>query len=100
MKATGIVRRADDLGRIVVPKEIRKTLGIGIGDPVEFFVDGQRLIVQKYNTAGSVEELLDRLEKEIVLKRDLMPAELMDKLLAKTGEMKAIVGRNPARRGQ
>lgn len=100
MKATGIVRRVDDLGRIVVPKEIRRTLGIGIGDPVEFFVDGKRVIVQKYNTAGSVEELLDRLEKEIVLKSDLMPAELMEKLLAKADEMKEIVNQNPAQRGQ
>ena len=98
MKSTGIVRRVDDLGRIVMPKEIRKNLGIGIGDPVEFFVDKQRVIVQKYNTAGSVEELLDNLEKEIVLKSDLMPAELMEKLLAKTDEMKEIVSRNPVQR--
>ena len=39
MKATGIVRRLDDLGRIVIPKEIRRSMGVGEGDPLEMFVD-------------------------------------------------------------
>ena len=39
MKATGVVRRIDDLGRIVIPKEIRKTLRIKEGDPLEIFTD-------------------------------------------------------------
>ncbi len=39
MKATGIVRRIDDLGRVVIPKEIRRTLKIREGDPLEIFVD-------------------------------------------------------------
>jgi len=39
MKATGITRRIDDLGRIVIPKEIRETMGLGEGDPLEIFVD-------------------------------------------------------------
>ena len=39
MKATGIVRRIDDLGRVVIPKEIRRTMGIHEGDPLEIFVD-------------------------------------------------------------
>ena len=41
MKATGIVRRIDDLGRVVVPKEIRRNLGIREGDPLEIFLDEQ-----------------------------------------------------------
>lgn len=41
MKATGIVRRIDDLGRVVVPKEIRRSLGIKEGDPLEVFLDEQ-----------------------------------------------------------
>lgn len=39
MKGTGIVRRIDDLGRVIIPKEIRKTLGIREGDPLEIFID-------------------------------------------------------------
>lgn len=39
MKATGIVRRIDDLGRVIIPKEVRKTLGIREGDPLEIFID-------------------------------------------------------------
>ena len=50
MKATGIVRRIDDLGRVVVPKEIRRTLRIREGDPMEIFTnhDGE-IILKKYS---------------------------------------------------
>ena len=48
MKSTGIVRRVDELGRIVVPKEIRRTLGIAEGDPVEIYTDGEYIIIEKY----------------------------------------------------
>lgn len=48
MKAIGIVRRIDDLGRVVVPKEIRRTLGIEEGDPLEIFVNGEQVILKKY----------------------------------------------------
>ena len=47
MKATGIVRRIDDLGRVVVPKEIRKTLRIREGDPLEIFTDREGKIILK-----------------------------------------------------
>lgn len=51
MKATGIVRRIDDLGRVVIPKEIRRTLRIREGDPLEIFVDrdGGEVILKKYS---------------------------------------------------
>lgn len=90
MKATGIVRKVDELGRVVVPIEIRRNLGIGIGDPVEIYVDGQQVIMQKHDAAASVEQLLDRMEKELILKSDLLTTEQMEALLAKAGEMKAI----------
>lgn len=48
MKATGIVRKLDNLGRIVVPKELRNVLGIEPGDPVEIFTDGGDIILRKY----------------------------------------------------
>ena len=50
MKATGIVRRVDDLGRIVIPKNIRQALHILDGEPMEIFVDENKVIFQKYET--------------------------------------------------
>ena len=55
MKATGIVRRIDDLGRVVVPKEIRKTLRIREGDPLEIFTDREgEIILKKYSPLGEM----------------------------------------------
>ena len=48
MKSTGIVRKIDNLGRVVVPMELRRTLGIEQKDPVEIFVDGDQIILRKY----------------------------------------------------
>ena len=57
MKATGVVRRIDDLGRIVIPKEIRRTLRIKEGDPIEIFTskDGE-VILKKYSPIGELSE--------------------------------------------
>ena len=57
MKATGVVRRIDDLGRIVIPKEIRKTLRIKEGDPIEIFTDREgEVILKKYSPIGELSE--------------------------------------------
>ena len=48
MKDTGIVRRIDDMGRLVIPKEMRAKLNIQNGDEIEFFVEGDRVILKKY----------------------------------------------------
>ena len=48
MRATGIVRRVDDLGRVVIPKEIRHHLKIHEGDPLEIYVDKDSVVFQKY----------------------------------------------------
>lgn len=48
MKSTGMVRKVDELGRLVIPKELRRTLGIENGDPVEIFIDGDQIILKKY----------------------------------------------------
>ena len=56
MKATGIVRRIDDLGRIVIPKEIRRTLRIKEGDPLEIFTDRQgEVIFKKYSPISELQ---------------------------------------------
>lgn len=57
MKATGIVRRIDDLGRVVIPKEIRRTLRIREGDPLEIFVDREgEVILKKYSPIGELND--------------------------------------------
>lgn len=57
MKATGIVRRIDDLGRVVVPKEIRRTLRIREGNPLEIFTDREgEIILKKYSPIGELSQ--------------------------------------------
>ena len=51
MKSTGIVRKIDDLGRIVLPKELRRTLGIDDKDPLEIFIEDNTIILKKYQPA-------------------------------------------------
>ena len=60
MKATGIVRRIDDLGRVVIPKEIRRTLRIKEGDPLEIFTDKEgEVILKKYSPIGELSEFAE-----------------------------------------
>ena len=62
MKATGIVRRIDDLGRVVIPKEIRRTLRIREGDPLEIFTDKEGgVIFRKYSQMGGVSDFATQL---------------------------------------
>lgn len=53
MKSTGIVRRMDKLGRIVLPIELRKSLKIDLNTPLEMFVDGECILLKKYRPVGS-----------------------------------------------
>lgn len=76
MKATGIVRRIDDLGRVVIPKEIRRTLRIREGDPLEIFVDREgEVILKKYSPINELghfakeyaEALFDSLQVPVLI---------------------------------
>jgi transcriptional pleiotropic regulator of transition state genes len=51
MKSTGMVRQVDTLGRVVLPVELRRTLGIDVKDPVEIFVEGDNIILRKYQVS-------------------------------------------------
>lgn len=51
MKSTGIVRKVDELGRVVLPIELRRTLNIDQKDSLEIYVDGERIILKKYHPA-------------------------------------------------
>ncbi len=72
MKSTGIVRNIDELGRLVIPKEMRKKMGIGESSPVEIFVEDDRIIVTKYQDScifcGSDSELRNFKGKRVCLK--------------------------------
>lgn len=57
MKATGVVRRIDELGRLVIPKEIRRTLRIREGESLEVFVDSNSIILKKYSIMRNIDEL-------------------------------------------
>ena len=62
MKATGIVRRIDDLGRVVIPKEIRRTMRIRDGDPLEIYTSKEgEVIFKKYSLLGGVDEFAEQL---------------------------------------
>lgn len=63
MKATGIVRRIDDLGRIVIPKEIRRNIGLREGDPMEIFLEDNCVCFKKYSPSD--EDLAVRCQKYI-----------------------------------
>ncbi|KMN42496.1 AbrB/MazE/SpoVT family DNA-binding domain-containing protein [Bacillus sp. LK2] len=52
MKATGVTRKVDELGRVVIPKELRNTLGIREKSPLEIFVEGEDIVLQKYQPGG------------------------------------------------
>ena len=69
MKSTGIVRKLDELGRITLPIELRRTLGVSERDPLEIFVDEGRIILQKYEPTdffnGEKDELFDYCGKKV-----------------------------------
>ncbi len=80
LKSTGIVRKIDELGRIVLPIELRRNLDINEKDALEIFVDGEQIILKKYAPAdiftGSMEELIDYKGKKISIQtiKDIVAA--------------------------
>ncbi len=80
MKATGIVRRVDDLGRIVIPKEIRRTLRIREGDPLEIYTEKDGgVIFRKYSPMGDLQDFA---------------AQLCEAIGANTGRIAAVADRD------
>ena len=65
MKETGIVRRVDDLGRVVIPKEIRRTLKIREGDPLEIFLENDYVCFKRYSALGSLSEETLRIAQDM-----------------------------------
>ena len=81
MKSTGIVRRVDELGRVVIPIELRNKFGIAEKEPIEIYVDGSSIVLKKYEPncifCGSAKKLSEYKDKLIC-----------DKCLAKISEIK------------
>ena len=65
MKATGIIRRIDDLGRVVIPREIRRSLKIREGDPLEILIEKNCVCFKKYSTLGSFSEDILRVAQDM-----------------------------------
>ncbi len=79
MKATGIVRRIDDLGRVVIPKEIRRTMRIREGDPLEIYTDSDgEVIFKKYSPMGELAEFTAQY-CEVLFKAISMPVLITDR---------------------
>ncbi len=69
MKSTGIVRRVDELGRIVLPIELRRSLNINKRDTLEIFVDDEKIVLKKYEPAdiftGNMDDLIEYMGKKV-----------------------------------
>ena len=81
MKSTGIVRKVDELGRVVLPIELRKTLHIEVKDPLEIFVDDGKVILKKYEPAdifdGSMDDLIEYKGKKVSKKSIIEMAKII-----------------------
>ncbi|MCL2574782.1 MAG: AbrB/MazE/SpoVT family DNA-binding domain-containing protein [Defluviitaleaceae bacterium] len=82
MKSTGIVRKVDELGRVVLPIELRKVLHIEVRDALEIFVDEGRIVLQKYEPAdiftGSMDDLVEYKGKRVSKQSIIEMAQLID----------------------
>lgn len=89
MKSTGVVRRIDELGRIVIPKEIRKNLRIKNGDSLEIFLDDETIILKKYSQIESLEMLAENYVETFnqVMKHNIIVTD-RDKVIAIAGNLK------------
>lgn len=91
MRATGIVRRIDDLGRIVIPKEIRKKFGIEEGAPLEIFVNKDEIILRRCDVSIGLKEIVRRLEEEFSAIKNDMEIEAADKIYEHINALKEIL---------
>lgn len=89
MKATGIIRRIDDLGRVVIPKEIRKNLRIKEGDNLEIFVVNEDIILKKYSMMNKINDLAQELTDAIYtfMKHSIFITDT-DQVVAASGPLK------------
>lgn len=90
MKTTGVVRRIDDLGRIVIPKELRRTLRIRDGESLEIFVENDMITLKKYSSMSDLKEISNNLVNtinQIILKNVVITDR--DKIIAASSNIKS-----------
>lgn len=96
MKATGVVRRIDDLGRIVLPKELRRTMRIKEGDSLEIYIDGKdQIMLKKYSPVENMNDFVSEFVESVYSsnKLDIVITD-NEKVIASAGEFKQnIVGK-------
>lgn len=96
MQETGIVRRIDELGRVVIPKEMRKTLRIKEGDPLEIYTDKENLVFRKYSPISTINDfakiVADGIEE--LTEKVCMITDNDAILYLSNGKMKDVIGKN------
>lgn len=96
MKTTGVVRRIDDLGRIVIPKEMRRTLRIRDGESLEIFVEDEMISLKKYSSMSDLNDIANDLVNVInqILSKEVMITD-RDKVISISGNLKnKYIGKN------
>lgn len=89
MKTTGVIRRIDELGRIVIPKEIRKNLRIKDGENIEIFIEGENIILKKHSILNKIKEDSKNIVEVVnyFLKKNVIVTD-RDKVVAVSGNIK------------
>ena len=95
MKATGVVRRIDDLGRIVIPKEIRRNLRIRDGESLEIFVDDDNVVLKKYSIMKNIDEYASNLVDSLysLVKKSVVITDC-DSVIACSGNVKGLLNKS------
>ncbi len=95
MKATGVIRRIDDLGRIVIPKEIRRNLRIRDGESLEIFVDQDSIVLKKFSVMRNIDEYASNLVESLysLLKKSIVIAD-SDSVIACSSNLKGLLGKS------
>lgn len=91
MRETGIIRRIDDLGRVVIPREIRKQFLIKEGDRLEIFVNKDKIILKKYDVSIGMKELVRRLDDEFSDVKGDMETEIANNIYKHISALKDIL---------
>ncbi len=92
MKSTGVTRRIDELGRIVIPKEIRRTLAIRDGENLEILIEGNKIILQKYLVMQNLLELSNKIIEVVssVLEEEIIITD-REKIIASSNKLKHLL---------